>query len=51
MDMKISGSGSIPAGEYDVIKISGSGNIGGKVKCTELHVIFRGSDLLMQCAT
>jgi cytoskeletal protein CcmA (bactofilin family) len=38
MDMKISGSGTVPAGEYDVIKISGSGNIGGKVKCTELHV-------------
>ncbi len=38
MDMKISGAGTVPAGEYDVIKISGSGNIGGKVKCTELHI-------------
>lgn len=38
MDMKISGSGSIPAGEYELIKISGSGSIDGNVKCTELHV-------------
>lgn len=38
MDMKISGSGSIPAGEYDTIKISGSGTIEGSVKCTDLHV-------------
>ena len=38
MDMKISGSGSIPAGEYNVIKISGSGTMEGNVKCTELHV-------------
>lgn len=38
MDMKISGSGSIPAGEYEAIKISGSGTMEGNVKCTTLHV-------------
>ena len=38
MDMKISGSGSIPAGEYDAIKISGSGTIQGNIKCSGLHV-------------
>lgn len=38
MDMKISGSGSIPAGEYDAIKISGSGTIQGNIKCSEMHV-------------
>ena len=38
MDMKISGSGSIPAGQYDAIKISGSGTMEGNVKCTALHV-------------
>lgn len=38
MDMKISGSGNIPAGEYDMIKISGSGTMEGNVKCTELQV-------------
>ena len=38
MDMNISGSGSIPAGEYDAIKISGSGTIQGNIKCSEMHV-------------
>ncbi|MBQ2255439.1 MAG: polymer-forming cytoskeletal protein [Clostridia bacterium] len=38
MDMKISGSGSIPAGEYDAIKISGSGTIQGNIKCAGMHV-------------
>ena len=38
MDMKISGSGSIPAGEYNAIKISGSGTIQGNIKCSEMHV-------------
>lgn len=38
MDMRIAGSGNIPAGEYDVIKISGSGRLVGQVKCSSLHV-------------
>ena len=38
MDMKISGSGSIPAGEYDAIKISGSGTIQGNINCSGMHV-------------
>ena len=38
MDMKISGSGSIPAGEYETIKISGSGTMEGTVKCKALHI-------------
>lgn len=38
MDMKISGSGTIPAGEYENIRISGSGNLQGIVKCASLHV-------------
>ena len=33
MDMKISGSGVIGAGEYDNIKISGSGKVHGPVRC------------------
>ena len=37
MDMKISGAGTVPAGEYDVIKISGSGRLSGHVKCSALH--------------
>ena len=38
MDMNISGSGKIPAGEYDQIKVSGSAEMQGTVRCTRLHV-------------
>lgn len=38
MDMKISGSGNIPAGEYESIKISGSGHMQGVVRCTSLGI-------------
>lgn len=38
MDMNISGSGKIPAGEYDRIKVSGSAEMQGMVKCASLNV-------------
>ncbi len=38
MDMQISGSGNIPAGEYENIRISGSGRLCGHVKCNSLRV-------------
>ncbi len=51
MDMKISGSGTVPAGEYDIIKISGSGSIEGNIKCTELHVSGSASaDSTVECS-
>ena len=37
MDIKISGAGQIPAGEFEHIKISGSGSCDGAVKCISLH--------------
>ena len=37
IDMKISGSSTMPGGEYNRISISGAGKIGGDVKCTELR--------------
>lgn len=37
MDMKISGSGAVPAGEYENIKISGSGRLDGRVRCENLY--------------
>lgn len=37
MDMKIAGSGSITPGEYENIRISGSGSIRGPVRCRSLH--------------
>ena len=35
MDMKISGSGKIPAGEFDRISIHGSGSLCGLVRCND----------------
>ena len=38
MIMHISGSGHIPAGEYnDKISVSGSGRLDGNIRCTALH--------------
>lgn len=38
MNFEISGSGQIPQGEYDGIRISGSGKILGGVRCKSIHV-------------
>lgn len=37
MDMIISGSGQIAAGEYDKVRISGSGRLDGFVRCSSFH--------------
>ena len=37
MDMRISGSGQLTAGEYDHVSISGSGKCLGNVKCTSFR--------------
>lgn len=37
MDMKISGSGSVSSGEYENIRISGSGRLVGFVRCASFH--------------
>ena len=37
MDMKISGSGHIAAGEYENISVSGSAKLGGYIRCLSLH--------------
>ena len=36
MDLKISGSGTISAGEYNNIHVSGSGNINGLIRCANI---------------
>lgn len=38
MDLNISGSGQITPGEYDTIRISGSGHLGDAVRCKNLYV-------------
>jgi len=35
IDMKISGNSTLPAGEYNEVKISGSGKLAGTVRCNE----------------
>ncbi|MBQ5791712.1 MAG: polymer-forming cytoskeletal protein [Clostridia bacterium] len=37
MDMRISGSGSIPGGEYENVRVSGSGRCNGNIKCKSFH--------------
>ena len=37
IDMKISGSSSMPGGEYRRVSISGAGKVQGSLKCEELH--------------
>lgn len=37
MDMKISGNGVIASGEYDNIRIAGSGELNGLIRCTSFH--------------
>lgn len=37
MNMSISGSSSMPGGEYDKVSISGAGTVKGNLRCTRLH--------------
>ena len=37
IDMKISGSSTMPGGEYGRVSISGAGKVQGSLKCEELH--------------
>ncbi|WP_027633187.1 polymer-forming cytoskeletal protein [Clostridium hydrogeniformans] len=43
MDLKISGSSTMPGGKYDSVKISGSGKINGDVICSEFKVSGSGA--------
>ena len=36
MDMRISGSSTMPGGEYGKVSISGSGKVQGNLKCESL---------------
>ena len=37
MNMSISGSSTMPGGEYDKVSISGAGTVKGNLRCTQLH--------------
>lgn len=50
MDMRISGSGNIPGGEYEKVSVSGSGRLVGRVKCKSFtsHGTVKGESI--ECA-
>ena len=50
MDMKISGSGKIPAGEYGEVSISGSGRLYGLVRCEAFSTSGASRGESMVCA-
>lgn len=49
MDMKISGSGVITAGEYEGISVSGSAKFHGLVRCESLRVAGALSGEMLEC--
>ena len=50
MDMSISGAGRIAPGEYENIRISGSGKLCGLVRCASLHTAGACSGELLDCS-
>lgn len=50
MDMRISGSGVISAGEYDDVRISGSGRSEGLVRCKSFHASGSFSGEQIECS-
>ncbi len=50
MDMRISGSGKIPSGEYEKISISGSGRLYGTVRCVSFSASGTSNGESIECA-
>jgi cytoskeletal protein CcmA (bactofilin family) len=50
MDMRIAGSGKIPAGEYGEVSVSGSGSLYGLVRCTCFSTSGSSRGESMECA-
>lgn len=49
MDMKLSGSGVITAGDYEKVRICGSGKMDGLVRCDSLHISGSVNGCELQC--
>lgn len=49
MDMKISGSGQVAPGEYENIKISGSGRLQGNVRCENFYTSGSSKGETIEC--
>ena len=50
MNMRIAGRGTVPAGEYDKISVSGSGRLFGEVHCNNFSAAGRSSGESITCA-
>ena len=50
MNMKISGSGNIPAGEYEKVSVSGSGRLHGLVRCISFSTSGSSSGETIECS-
>ena len=50
MNMRISGDGNIPAGEYDQVSVSGSGHLYGLVRCTSFSASGSAKGENIECA-
>lgn len=48
--MHISGSGTIPAGEYDKVSISGSGRLSGRVRCSSFSTSGSSKGESIECS-
>ncbi len=50
MDMRISGAGNIPSGNYEKVSISGSGRLGEQVRCVAFSVSGASKGETIECA-
>ena len=50
MNMRIAGRGTVPAGEYDKVSISGSGSLFGEVRCNNISAAGSTKGESISCA-
>ena len=50
MDMRIAGRGTVPAGEYDKVSLSGSGRLFGEVRCNNFSATGTSKGESITCA-
>lgn len=50
INMRIAGRGTVPAGEYDKVSLSGSGRLFGEVRCNNFSAVGRSKGESVTCA-